>query len=193
VKNNVGVGMSGQPAPMGDAHPAEHDMIAFAELVNIEAETGAHIAQGCEPGGLGERARHGRELRAAPRHGRAALAGDTHSGPRGSAACGGAWAPSISLVGQITARLRSFRLPAGVARKRCQTKRQRQVGSRCRPAELPLIRVLDFGPARSFCPDGAGWSRGPWLRRSERYVSNRAIFVAFQGAPPLAAKLQVPL
>ena len=38
---------------MGDAHPAEHDMIAFAELVNIEAETGAHIAQGCEPGGLG--------------------------------------------------------------------------------------------------------------------------------------------
>src|SRR5258707_15099402 len=53
VKNNVGVGMSGQPTPMGDAHPAEHDMIAFAELVNIEAETGAHIAQACEPGALG--------------------------------------------------------------------------------------------------------------------------------------------
>src|SRR5260370_1452158 len=53
LKNKVGVGMSGQPTPTGDAHPAEHVPIAFAELVNIEAKTGAHIAQACEPGGLG--------------------------------------------------------------------------------------------------------------------------------------------
>src|SRR5262249_60528904 len=32
VKNDVGVGMPGQSTPMGDAHAAEHDMIAVAEL-----------------------------------------------------------------------------------------------------------------------------------------------------------------
>src|SRR2546429_8587418 len=53
VKNDVGVGMSGQSTPMRDAHAAEHNMIAVAELVDIEAKTGAHIAQGCETGRLG--------------------------------------------------------------------------------------------------------------------------------------------
>src|SRR5262249_33846517 len=48
VKNDVGVGMSGQSTPMGNAHAAEHDMIAVAELVNVEAKTGAHIAQARE-------------------------------------------------------------------------------------------------------------------------------------------------
>src|SRR5262249_48608780 len=44
VKNDVGVGMSGQSTPMGNGHAAEDEVIAVAELVDIEAKPGAHIA-----------------------------------------------------------------------------------------------------------------------------------------------------
>ena len=53
MEHDVGVGMAGQAARMGDAHAAEHDVIAVAELVHIEADAGAHVAQGCELGRLG--------------------------------------------------------------------------------------------------------------------------------------------
>ena len=44
VKNDVGVGMPGQSTPVGDAHATQHDVIALAELVNIEAKAHAHVA-----------------------------------------------------------------------------------------------------------------------------------------------------
>ena len=59
MQDDVGIGMAGQSAPMRDAHAAEHDVIAVAELVDVEAEAGAHIAQGCELGRL-RRARNHR-------------------------------------------------------------------------------------------------------------------------------------
>ena len=50
VQDDVGIRMARQSAPMRDAHAAERDVIAIAKLVDIEAETGAHIAQGCKLG-----------------------------------------------------------------------------------------------------------------------------------------------
>ena len=50
MQDDVGIGMARQSAPMRDAHAAEHDVIAVAELVDVEAEAGAHIAQGCKLG-----------------------------------------------------------------------------------------------------------------------------------------------
>ena len=41
-----------QTARVGDAHAAEHDVIAVAELVNVEAEAGAHVAQSGKLGGF---------------------------------------------------------------------------------------------------------------------------------------------
>src|SRR5437588_3443339 len=41
--------MPGKSAPVRHAHPAEHDVIPLAELMNIEAEPGAHITQFGEP------------------------------------------------------------------------------------------------------------------------------------------------
>src|SRR5262249_19791490 len=40
---------------MRDAHAPEHHMITVPETVYVEAEPGAHVAQGCELRGLGAR------------------------------------------------------------------------------------------------------------------------------------------
>ena len=53
VQHHVGVGMAGQAARMRDAHAAEHDVIAVAELVHVEAEAGAHVAERGELRGFG--------------------------------------------------------------------------------------------------------------------------------------------
>ena len=45
MQHDVGVGMAGDPAVVRDAHAAEHDVIAVAELVHVEAEAGAHVAE----------------------------------------------------------------------------------------------------------------------------------------------------
>src|SRR5207344_1806860 len=50
VQDDVGIGMARQSAPVRDAHATERDVIAVSELMDIEAETGAHIAQGCKLG-----------------------------------------------------------------------------------------------------------------------------------------------
>src|SRR5262245_11289920 len=52
VNNDIGVRMAGQALPMRDAHAPEHYMIALTETVHVEAEPGAHVAQGCELRGL---------------------------------------------------------------------------------------------------------------------------------------------
>jgi hypothetical protein len=53
MQHHVGVGMARQSARMRDAHAAEHHVIAVAELVYVEAEARAHVAQGRELGRLG--------------------------------------------------------------------------------------------------------------------------------------------
>ena len=45
MQHHVGVGMSVQPAVMGNADAAEHDMIAVAEGVDVEAHAGADIVE----------------------------------------------------------------------------------------------------------------------------------------------------
>ena len=45
VQRDVGVGMSGEPARMRDAHAAEHDVIAVGEGVNVETVSRAHVGK----------------------------------------------------------------------------------------------------------------------------------------------------
>jgi hypothetical protein len=45
MQRNVGIGMSGEPARMRDAHAAKHDVIAVAEGVHVEAISGAHVGE----------------------------------------------------------------------------------------------------------------------------------------------------
>src|SRR5262249_19526597 len=51
-KTAIGVRMAAQAIPMRDAHTPEHHMITVSEAVHVEAESGAHVAQGCELRGL---------------------------------------------------------------------------------------------------------------------------------------------
>ncbi len=52
MQHDVGVGMAGDAAVMGDAHAAEPDVIAGGELMHVEAEAGAHVAERGELRGL---------------------------------------------------------------------------------------------------------------------------------------------
>ncbi len=45
MQHHVGVGMPGQPAVMGDAHAAEHDVIAVAKGMHVEAHAGADVGK----------------------------------------------------------------------------------------------------------------------------------------------------
>ena len=45
MKNDVGVGMSGEATRMRDADASEHDMIAVAEGVHVEAVAGAYVGE----------------------------------------------------------------------------------------------------------------------------------------------------
>ena len=53
VKHHVRVGMSRQTTAEGHPNAAKHDVIAIAELVDVEAETGANVAKLCEFRGFG--------------------------------------------------------------------------------------------------------------------------------------------
>src|SRR5262249_46311526 len=44
VQNDVRIRMPGQSTRMGDAHTAEHHMIARVETMHVEAEPRAHVA-----------------------------------------------------------------------------------------------------------------------------------------------------
>jgi hypothetical protein len=46
MQHHVGIGMTGDAVIVRDPHAAEPDMIAFDELVHIEAEAGANIRKG---------------------------------------------------------------------------------------------------------------------------------------------------
>src|SRR5262249_54475129 len=43
MQHDVGVGMTGDAVVVSDAHATEPDMIAFDELMHIEAEAGANV------------------------------------------------------------------------------------------------------------------------------------------------------
>ena len=48
-KRDIGIGMAGEGLRVRDADAAEHDVIAWAESMHVDAGAGAHIA---EHGGL---------------------------------------------------------------------------------------------------------------------------------------------
>ena len=53
VQHDVGVGMARQSARVRNAHPAQHDMIAVAEGVHVEAAAGAHVGESGQRAGFG--------------------------------------------------------------------------------------------------------------------------------------------
>jgi hypothetical protein len=45
VENNIGIGVTGQTPAVENAHAAQHDVVAISELMNVETESRAYIAQ----------------------------------------------------------------------------------------------------------------------------------------------------
>ena len=75
MQHDVGVGMSLQPAIMRNADAAEHDMIAVAEGVNVEAHAGADVVE--------QRGARGRSLHEILRRGQFDIAGFAREGGDG--------------------------------------------------------------------------------------------------------------
>ena len=45
MQNDVGIGMAGDAASVGDAQAAQRDMVAIGERMHVEPEARAHIAR----------------------------------------------------------------------------------------------------------------------------------------------------